>query len=174
VSVEANILFKHGCIFYQKSKAISDVSHYVSASVSLFAGMFLKSKGVCNLTLVVPSVQHFLSRVVVNHAVVLILVNELYVGVPLFTSLGVVSKVDSSGLAVIAVDAVDNSTSDKSVSHVAHPFCEIQRKWKLIVTYVRYIYLANKRLDVGAIKTKQFISRVSVSSKLLNSRVLLL
>ena len=58
--------------------------------------MFLKSDGVSDLTPVVPSVQHFLSGVVVHHDVVAILVGELYVGVPLFSSFGVVSKVDGS------------------------------------------------------------------------------
>ena len=46
--------------------------------------MFLKSKGVSNLTVFVPSVQHFFSGVVIHHGVVAILVCELYVGVPLF------------------------------------------------------------------------------------------
>ena len=137
VLIETNILFKHGYIFYEKSKAISRVPRYVSASVSLFAGMFLKSKGVGDLTPVVPSVKDLFSRVVRHHAVVVVLVDELYVGVPMFTCLGVVSKVDSSGLAIIGVDTVDHSTSDKSISHLVHFFCEVQRKWKLIVTYVR-------------------------------------
>ena len=46
--------------------------------------MFLKSKGVSNLTLVVPSAQHFFSGVVIHHGVVAILVCELYIGPPLF------------------------------------------------------------------------------------------
>jgi len=84
--------------------------------------MFLKSDGVGDLTLVVPSVQHSFSRVVVHHAVVAVLVSELYIGIPLFSSFGVVSKVDGSGLAIVAVDTVDHSTSDKSVSHLVHLF----------------------------------------------------
>ena len=114
----------------------------------LLGSVLLKSKGVGDLTPVVPSVKRLFSRVVRQHAVVVVLVDELYVGVPLFTRLGVVSKVDCSGLAVIAVDTVDNSTSDKSISHLVHFFCEKrERKWKLIMTCEWYIHLANKRLD---------------------------
>ena len=85
--------------------------------------MFLKSERVSHLTPVVPSVQHFFSGVVIYHGVVPILVCELYVGVPLFACLGVVSKVDGSGLAVIVVDTVDHSTDNKSIAHRAHSFC---------------------------------------------------
>ena len=85
--------------------------------------MFLKSKGVSNLTLVVPSVQHFFSGVVVHHVVVAVLVCELYVGVPLCSCLGVESKVDGSGIAVIVVDTVNHSTDNKSITHRAHWFC---------------------------------------------------
>ena len=79
--------------------------------------MFPKSKGVSNLTLVVPSVQHFFSGVIIHYGVVAVLVCELYVGVPLFSCLGVVSKVDGSGPAVVAVDTVDHSTGHKSIAH---------------------------------------------------------
>ena len=82
--------------------------------------MFLKSKSVSNLTLVVPSVQHFFSGVVIHHGVVAILVCELNVGVPLFSCLGVVSKVDGSGITAIAVDTVNHSTGHKSIAHRAH------------------------------------------------------
>ena len=79
--------------------------------------MFLKSEGVSDLMLVVPSVQYFFSGVVIHHGVVEVLVCELYVGVPLFSCLGVVSKVDGSGLAAVVVDAVDHSTDHKSIAH---------------------------------------------------------
>ena len=72
---------------------------------------------------VVPRVQHFFSGVVIHHGVSAILVCELYVGVPLCSCLGVVSKVDGSGLAVIAVDTVNHSTDNKSIAHRAHLFC---------------------------------------------------
>ena len=75
------------------------------------------------MTLVVPSVQHFLSGVVIHHGVVAVLVCELYIGVPLFSCLGVVSKVDGSGLAAITVDTVDHSTDHKSIAHRFHWFC---------------------------------------------------
>ena len=59
-----------------------------------------------NLTLVVPSVQHFFSGVVIHHGVAAILVCELYVRAPLFSCLGVVSKVDGGGLAAVAVNII--------------------------------------------------------------------
>jgi len=90
--------------------------------------MFFKSEGVSNLTLVVPSVQHFFSGVVIRHRVVAVLVCELYVGVPLCSCLGVVSKVDGSGIVVIGVDAVDHSTDNKSIAHRAHWFCTKTKK----------------------------------------------
>ena len=85
--------------------------------------MFLKSDGVGNLTPAVPSVQPFFSGVVVHHGVVAVLVCELYVGVPLFSCLGVVSKVDGSGPAVVVVDTVDHSTRHKSIAHDIHLLC---------------------------------------------------
>ena len=85
--------------------------------------MFLKSDGVGNLTPVIPSVQHFLSGVVVYHGVVAVLVCELYVRVPLFSCLGVVSKVNGSGIGVIGIDTVDHSTDHKSIAHRAHRLC---------------------------------------------------
>ena len=60
--------------------------------------MFLKSDGISDQTLVVPGVQHSFSRVVVHHVVGAVLICELNVGVPLFSSLGIVSKVDGRGL----------------------------------------------------------------------------
>ena len=85
--------------------------------------MFLKSERVSDLTPAVPSVQHSFPGVVVHHGVVAVLVCELYVGVPLFSSLGVVSKVDGSGLRVIGVDTVNHSARHKSIAHIVHPFC---------------------------------------------------
>ena len=96
-----------------------------SLPTSLFTVvLFLKSEGVSDLTPVVPSVQHSLPGVVVHHGVVAVLVCELYVGVPLFSCLGVVSKVDGSGPAAVGVDTVDHSTRHKSIAHCVHPFCE--------------------------------------------------
>ena len=59
--------------------------------------MFLKSDGISDQTLVVPGVQHSFSGIVVHHGVATELIGELNVGVPLFSSLGVVSKVDGCG-----------------------------------------------------------------------------
>ena len=85
--------------------------------------IFLKSDGVGNLMPVIPSVQHFFSGVVVHHGVVGVLVCERYVWVPLFSCLGVVSEVDGSGPAAIAVDTVDHSTRHKSITHIIHWLC---------------------------------------------------
>ena len=89
--------------------------------------IFLKSDGVGNLTPVIPSVQPFFSGVVVHHVVVRILVCELYVGIPLSSCLGVVSKVDGSGPAA-TVDTVDHSTRHKSIAHIVHPSCAQDNK----------------------------------------------
>ena len=89
--------------------------------------MFLKSDGIGDLTAVVPSVQHLLPVVVVHHGVVAVLVCELYVGIPLPFSLGVVSKVDGCGPAVVRIDSVDHSTGHKSISHAFHRFCELNQ-----------------------------------------------
>ena len=59
--------------------------------------MFLKSDGISDQTLAVPGVQHSFPRVVGHHGVVAELIGELNVGVPLFSSLGIVSKVDGCG-----------------------------------------------------------------------------
>ena len=85
--------------------------------------MFLKSEGVSNLTPRVPSVQHSFSGVVIHHGVVAVLVLELYVGVPLFSCLGVIGKVDGGGPAAVAVNTVDHSTCHKRIAHIVHPFC---------------------------------------------------
>ena len=84
----------------------------------------MKSEGVSNESPVVPSVQHFLSGVIVHHGVVAILVYKLYVRVPLFSFLGVISKVDSGGIGAIVVNTVDYSTGYKRIAHVVHWFCE--------------------------------------------------
>jgi len=88
----------------------------------------LKSDGVSDLTLVIPGIQDFFPGVVVHHGVVAVLVCELYVGVPLFSCLGVISKVNGSGLAVIAVNTVDHSTGHKRIAHRVHYFCPKLKK----------------------------------------------
>ena len=89
--------------------------------------MFLKSDGIGDLTPAIPSVQHFLSGIVVHHDVVGVLIGELYVGIPLPSSFGVVSKVDGSGPAAVTINSVDHSTGDKSISHRVHPFCKLKQ-----------------------------------------------
>ena len=88
----------------------------------------LKSDRVSDLTPVIPGIQDFFPGVVIYHGVELILVCELYVGVPLFSCLGVISKVDSSRIGVIAVNAVDNSTGHKRIAHLVHCFCPKSKK----------------------------------------------
>ena len=88
--------------------------------------MFLKRDGISDLMPAIPSVQHFLSGVVGHHGVVAVLIGELYVGIPLPSSFGVVSKVDGSGPAAVVVNSVDHSTGDKSISHIFHTFCELK------------------------------------------------
>ena len=90
--------------------------------------MFLKSKRVSDLTPVVPSVEHFFSGVVIHHGVVGVKVCERYVGNPLFRCLGVESKVDGGGLAVVGVDSVDHTTYHKCIAHRAHWFCSKAEK----------------------------------------------
>ena len=60
--------------------------------------LVIKGDGISDQSLVVPGVEHFLSGVVVHHGVVAELIGELNVEVPLFSSLGVVRKVDCCGL----------------------------------------------------------------------------
>ena len=60
--------------------------------------MFFKQDGISDQTLVVPGVEHFFSGVVGHHGVAAVLIGELNVRVPLFSSLGIVSKVDGRGL----------------------------------------------------------------------------
>ena len=57
----------------------------------------LKGDWISNQILVVPGVQHFFLGVVVHHGVVAVLIGKLNVGVPLLSSLGIVSKVDGRG-----------------------------------------------------------------------------
>ena len=57
----------------------------------------LKGDWISNQILVVPGVQDFFPGVVVHHGVIAVLIGELNVGVPLLSSLGVVSKVDGCG-----------------------------------------------------------------------------
>ena len=79
--------------------------------------MFLKCDGISDQTLVVPGVEHFFSGVVGHHGVVAELIGELNVGVPLFSSLGVVSMVDGCCPGAIGVNTVDHPTGHKSISH---------------------------------------------------------
>ena len=108
----------------QDCELLSLASRFVS-STNL---MFLKSERVSHLTPVFPGVQHFFSGVVIHHVVVVVLVCELYVGVPLFSCLGVVSKVDGSRPAAIAVDTVNHSTGHKCIAHRTHWFFKKDKK----------------------------------------------
>ena len=58
--------------------------------------MFLKHDGLSDQTPIVPGVEYSFSGVVGHHGVVAELIGELNVGVPPFSSLGVVCKVDGN------------------------------------------------------------------------------
>ena len=72
-------------------------------------------KGISDLAIVIPTVQHFLPWIVIHHAVDAILIDELYVGVPLSSGLRVVRKVNCSESVAAVVNGVYNSTSNKSI-----------------------------------------------------------
>ena len=84
--------------------------------------MFLKSKGISDLALVIPSVQHFLPWIVIHHSVAAILIDELYVGVPLSSGLRVVRKVNCGESGAVTVNGVYNSTSNKSIPNQIHMY----------------------------------------------------
>ena len=60
--------------------------------------MFLKHEGISDQTRVVPSVEYSLSGVLGNHGVVAVLIGEQNIGVPPFSSLGVLCEVDGCAL----------------------------------------------------------------------------
>ena len=60
--------------------------------------MFLKHEGISDQTPVVPGEEYSFSGVVGNHGVVAVLIGEQNIGVPPFSSLGVVCKVDGCAL----------------------------------------------------------------------------
>ena len=95
----------------------------------------------------VPSIQHFFSGVVIHHGVVAVLVCELYVGVPLLSCLGVVSKVDGSRLAVITVDTVDHSTGHKSIAHRFHWFCTKTKRY--MYTFSSSVGRSHSPIEMG-------------------------
>ena len=84
----------------------------------------IPSEGISELFMIVPCVQKLFFGIVVYHRIVSILVRELYIGVPLITSLCVIGKVDGCGIAIITVNAVDHSTSYEGVTHRVHTFCD--------------------------------------------------
>ena len=108
---------------------------YLRPPCSFFG--LLESEGVSNEPPTVPSVEHFLSGVIVHHGVVAILVYKLYVRVPLFSCLGVISKVDSGGIGAKVVNTVDYSTGYKSIAYVVHWFCEKRERRTLDQWMVR-------------------------------------
>lgn len=125
-----NIWIYNKVILFFKKCLLKATWECLQAPCSCFA--LLKSEGVSNESPGVPSVQHFLSGVIVHHGVVAVLVYKLYVRVPLFSCLGVISKVDSSGIGSIVVNTVDYSTGYKSIAHVDHWFCETRERLALV------------------------------------------
>ena len=122
--------------FYFVEKCLLEASWECLRPPCSFFGL-LESEGVSNEPPTVPSVQHFLSGVIVHHGVVAILVYKLYVRVPLFSCLGVISKVDSGGIGAIVVNTVDYSTGYKSIAYVVHWFCEKRERRTLDQWMVR-------------------------------------
>ena len=98
-------------------------SWFLPVSLFTWNSMFLKSEGVSNLKPVVPSVQQFFSGVVVHHIAAVVRSFVQYIWVPLFSCLGVVSKVDGSGLGTAGINTVDHSTGHKGIGYRAHYFC---------------------------------------------------
>ena len=125
-----NLWIYNKVILFFKKCLLKATWERLQAPCSCFG--LLKSEGVGNDSPVVPSVQHFLSGVIVHHGVVAILVYKLNVRVPLFSCLGVISKVDSSGIGSIVVNTVDYSTGYKSIAHVDHWFCETRERLALV------------------------------------------
>ena len=70
-----------------------------------------------------PSVQQFFSGVVVYHIAAAVRPFVQYVGIPLFSCLGVVSKVDGSGPVASGINTVDHSTNHKGIGYRVHCFC---------------------------------------------------
>ena len=98
--------------------------------ITSWTSLFLKSYGISDKSSVVPRVKHFLSGVVIHHGVVAKLVCELYVWVPLFSGLRVVSEIDCSGSTAVIVNGVDHSTSNERIPQRLHVFCVIINKCK--------------------------------------------
>ena len=96
--------------------------------ITSWTSLFLKSYGISDKSSVVPRVKHFLSGVVIHHGVVAKLVCELYVWVPLFSGLRVVSEIDCSGSSAVMVNGVDHSTSNERISQRFHVLCVMTNK----------------------------------------------
>lgn len=130
-----NLWIYNKVILFFKKCLLKATWECLQAPCSCFG--LLKSEGVSNDSPVVPSVQHFLSGVIVHHGVVVKPVYKLYVRVPLFSCLGVISKVDSGGIILIIVNTVDYSTGYKSIAHVALWFCKKRERLALDKWIVR-------------------------------------
>ena len=100
--------------------------------------MFLKSEGVRHLKPVVPSVQHFFSGVIVHHVAAAVHPFVLNVGVPLFSCLCVVSKVDGSSLGAAGIDTVDHSTDHKGIGYRVHWLCANTCRLELTSECMKY------------------------------------
>lgn len=66
----------------------------------------------------VPGVEDFLARVVCHHAVVTILVDKIYPRIGSTLGVCIVGVVDGGSWSTETVDAVYNTTRDKSITHV--------------------------------------------------------
>ena len=86
-----------------------------------FAQSVFKFQRVCYLVLAVPGIEDLLARIVTNHGVVSEPVDKRYVWISSTLSSCVIGVVDG-GCATEAINAVNNTTRDKRVSHVALGF----------------------------------------------------
>ena len=125
--------FVRKCIYkaVNQSKSFTSIAWFCFPFKFCTNLLFLKGERVSDKTSVVPSVQHSFPGVIVHHGIETILVCELYVGNPLFSCLGVISKVYGGGFAVVFVNTVNHSTSYKSISHMGHLLCAEKRRVKI-------------------------------------------
>ena len=72
------------------------------------------------MAVVVPSVENFITWIVSDHAGGTKLVFELDFGVPFSTGGCVIGIVDGCCLSIVAIDHVNNTATNKRISHDIH------------------------------------------------------
>ena len=125
-----------------------------------------KSERVSHLTFAVPSVEHFLSGIVIHHGVVTVLVCELYIGVPGPSRLCVICKVDSCLNRVVLVNCINDSTSYERISHCTHGLWNEKERKPLILFHAVY---ATLKVDSWLKKIESYFL-IDIASKHIISR----